>query len=44
MEAMIGEEEHVHEHGNAKLLASDMDQKKAPLGRLQNRRTWEPDN
>ena len=31
IEAIIGEEEHVLEHGNAKILASDMDQKKGPL-------------
>ena len=31
MEAMIGEEEHVHDHLNAKILASGMDQKKGPL-------------
>ena len=31
MQAMIGEKEHVHDHWNAKILASCMDQKKGPL-------------
>ena len=31
MKAMIREKEHVHDHWNAKILASYMDQKKGPL-------------
>ena len=31
MKAKIGEKEHVHDHWNAKILASCMDQKKGPL-------------
>ena len=31
MEAMIGEEGHVHDHFNAKILASGMDQKRTTV-------------